>query len=81
MAVDERMPQAEVLGHPRQGVVDRHVAVWMKATHNVAHHLGALGMRTVRSQPGVRHPVEDPTVNRLQAVTNIGKRPRHDDRH
>ncbi len=79
--VDERVPQAEILGHAGEGVVDRHVAVRMEAAHDIAHHLGALGVRTIRPEPGVGHPVEDATVHRLQAVPHVGKRSRHDDGH
>ncbi len=81
MTVDERMPKAEVLGHSGQGVVDSQVAMRVKATHDIAHDLGALGMRAVRSQSRIGHPVKDSAVDRLEAVTDIGKRPRHDHRH
>ena len=51
VAVDQRVAQAEVLGHPGQGVVDGRVAVGVVATHDLAHDLGALGVRAVRPQP------------------------------
>ncbi len=49
VSVDERMPQAEVLGHSGQRVIDRQITVRVKAAHDIAHDLGALGMWAIRS--------------------------------
>ncbi len=81
VAVDEGMTQAEVLDHADQGVVDGHVAVRVVGPHDLAHDLGALGVRSVGPQVLAVHRVQDPAVHRLQPVTDVGKSPRHDDGH
>ena len=43
----ERVAKAEVLRHPGQGVVDRHVAMGVEPAHDVADDLGALHVRPV----------------------------------
>jgi hypothetical protein len=81
VAVDERVAQAEVLDHPDQRVVDGHVTVRVIGPHDLAHHLGALGVGSVRPQVLAVHRVQDPTVDRLQPVADVGKSPRHDHGH
>ena len=81
VAVDQRVPHRELLDHAGQGFVDRRVAVRVVRAHDVADHLGALRVRSVGQEPLVVHGVQDPAMDRLQAVTNVGERPRHDDRH
>src|SRR5207247_8179215 len=34
LAIDERVPQREVLDHPRQGILDREVPMWMSLAKN-----------------------------------------------
>ena len=79
--VDQRVAEGEVLDHPGQGLVDGRVTVGVVRAHHVADHLGALGVRPVGQQALVVHRVEDPAVDRLQAVPDVGKGPRDDDRH
>ena len=81
VAVDQRVAHGEVLDHAGQGLVDGRVAVGVVRAHDVADHLGALGVGSVGQQPLVVHRVEDPAVDRLQAVPHVGQGPRHDDRH
>src|ERR1035437_8246331 len=49
--------------------------------HDVPHHFGALGMGSVGPMSLIEHRVEDPPVNRLQAVPDMRQCPRNDDRH
>ena len=47
VAVDERVAHRELLDHTDQGVVDGRVAMGVVGTHDLADHLGALGVRAV----------------------------------
>ena len=77
--VDERDPHRERLRQPHHRVVDRRVAVRVVLAHDVADDAGALDVRPVRAQAGLRHRVQDPAVHRLEAVAGVGQRPRVDD--
>ena len=81
VAADERVAHREVLDHAHQRVIDRAVAVGVIRAHDLTDDLGALGVRSVGSQTLVEHRVQDAPVNGLQAVTRVGQRARHDDRH
>ena len=81
MTVDQHVAQAEVLGHPGECVVDGQVTVRVVGAHHLADDLGALRVRTVRPEALLLHRVEDPAVNRLQAVADIRQGARNDDRH
>ena len=53
----------------------------MVFTQHVTDAGSGLLKRLVRSQAALVHSVEDTAVNRLQAVTNVGQSPTHDDGH
>ena len=79
--VDQRLAQREGLRHAHERVVDRRVAVRVELTHDFTRDSGALHAGTVRPRTHVVHAVEDPAVDRLEAVARVGQGPRHDDRH
>ena len=81
VAVDERVPQREVLRHAGQRVVDRLVAVRVVLAHHFADRVRALAVLTVGAHPLGVHAVEDPALHRLQTVARVGQRARRDDRH
>ena len=81
LPVDERVAQAEVLRHPHERVVDRHVAVRVVFPHHVADHARALHVRPVPDDVRLGHRVEHPAVHRLQPVADVGQRPSHDHAH
>ncbi len=81
VAVDQRVAEREVLGHARQRVVDRAVAVRVELAHDVADRGRALRVVPLRPQAAGVHAVEDPPVHGLQAVARVGQRARGDDRH
>ena len=81
LSVHQRVPEREVLHHADQGIVDRRVPVGVKFPQHLAHHRGALLVGPVGAKPQLVHGVEDPAVNRLQAIADIGERPLHDDAH
>ena len=73
VAVDQRVPQGELLHHPGQGLVDGGVTVGVVRPHDVAHHLGALVVGPIGSQAPVEHGVQDPAVHRLEPVAHVGQ--------
>ena len=77
--VDQRHPQREVLREPDQRVVDRAVAVRVQLAHHVADDAAALDVGAVGPQAHVGHRVEDPALDRLQAVAGVGQRAGVDD--
>jgi len=79
--IDQRMPQREVLRHPHERVVDRRVAVRVVLRHHPADDVGGFPVRTVGADPLLVHRPQDPAVDGLQAVANLGQRAAHDDRH
>ncbi len=81
LAVDERVAQAEVLRHPHERLVQRQVAVRVVLRHRLADHAGALPIGCGRPQPHLVHRVEDPAVDRLEAVAHVRKRARDDHAH
>ena len=79
VALDQGIPQAERLGHPDQGVVDRLVAVRVIALHHLADDRRALDEPAVgRDVQVVPHRVQDAALDRLEAVADVGQGPRRD---
>ena len=82
LAIDQRIAQAEVLGHAHHGVVDRGVAVGVILTQHFTDDTRALLVR-----PGVHqieivvHGVEDAPVDRLEPIAHVGQGARHDHAH
>ena len=81
LAVDQRHPHRPVLGHPRQRVVDRAVAVRVVLAHDVADDLGRLAIGAAGDEAAFLAGVEDAAVDRLQSVAHGGKRAADDHRH
>ena len=81
LAVDERVAHREVLGEPDERVVQRAVAVRVVLAHHLADDRGALAVRAGRRQAHLAHRVEDPAVDRLEAVADVGQGARHDHAH
>ena len=79
--LDQWMAQGERLGHAHERVVDRRVAVWVVVGHRVARDAGALDEVAVGTEALLLHVPDDPAMHRLEPVTDIGQRPRRDDRH
>ena len=81
LAVDERVAHREVLGEAHEGVVDRTVAVRVVLAHHLADDRGALPERARARQAHLAHRVEDPAVDRLEAVADVRQGARHDHAH
>jgi hypothetical protein len=81
LAVDQRDAHRPVLGHPREGIVDRSVAVGVIFTHDVADDAAGLAIRPPRDIACFLAGEEDPAVDGLQAIANIWQRSADDDAH
>ena len=81
LAVDQRHPHRPILGHACQGVVDRLVAVRVILTHHLTDQAGRFAIGAPGDESGFLRRVEDPAVDGLQAVANIGQRAADDDAH
>ena len=77
---DQRVAHRERLGHAHQRVVDGRVSVRVVAAHHVADHLRALARLGVGGEALLPHRVQDAALDRLEAVADVGQRPRRDDR-
>ena len=81
LAVDQRHPHRPVLRHPRQGVVDRGVAVRVVLTDHVADDARRLAERLVVPEAALGGGVEDAAMHRLQPVAHVGQRAGDNDAH
>ncbi len=73
LAVDQRIALGEILGEAHQGVVDRLVAMGMELADDVADDAGAFLESGAGIEPQQPHGIEQPAVDRLQAVARIGQ--------
>ena len=79
--MDQRIAEREVLRHPHHSVINRAVAVGVILAQHVADHGRRLAGRPRRDKAHLIHCKEDTTLDRLQAIADIGQRARNDDRH
>ena len=81
LAVDQGHAHGEGLRHADHGVVNRGVAMRVVFAHHVARDAGRFAVRLVGGEARFVHRVENAAMNRLEAVTNIGKCPGDDNAH
>ena len=81
LLVDEHMPHVPFLGHAHEGGIDDALAVRVVVAAGVAGDLGALHPGSAGGEIEVVHRHEDAALRWLEAVTDIGQRPGHDDAH
>ncbi len=81
LPVDQRVAHREVLGEPDEGVVQGDVAVRVVLAHHLADDGRALAEGAGGGQPHLPHRVQDPAVDGLQAVADVGQRAGDDDAH
>ena len=81
LPVDQRQAHREILRHAHQRVVDRLVAVRVILTHHVADHAGRFDVFLVRRMAVLVHRKQDAPMHRLETVTRVRERPRHDHAH
>ena len=81
LAVDQRKAHRPILGHTRQRVVDRGIAVRVVVTHHVADDLGALAVGAASDEAAFLAGEKNAAMNRLQAVAHVRKCAAHDHAH
>ena len=81
LPVDQGRAHVPVLRETHQGVVDGGVAVRVVLLQNFADGSGGLAVALVVQHPLVEHRVEDPAMDGLEAVADVGKRAPDDDGH
>ena len=81
LAINQRIPQGERLGHTYDGVVYRRVTVGVVFTDNITHHTGGLLIGLVPVVVQFGHGEQNAAVNRLEAIPHIRKRPPDDHAH
>ena len=81
LAIDQRQPHRPVLGHARQRVVDRGVAMRVIVAHHVADDLGALAIGPPGDETAFLAGEENAAVDRLQPVAHIRQRTADDHAH
>ena len=81
LTIDQWQPHRPILGHARQRLVDRAVAVRVVFTDHVADDARRLAIRLVEEEPAFLRREENAAVHRLQAVAHVGQRARDDHRH
>ncbi|KXT93571.1 hypothetical protein SMIDD26_00807 [Streptococcus mitis] len=69
------------LSHTDHGFIDRGIPVWVIFTHDIPCNTSRFFMRFVWSNTQFIHSIENATVNRFQAISNIRKSPRYDNTH
>jgi hypothetical protein len=78
LAVDQRIALGEILGEAHQGVIDGLVAMGMKLADDVADDTRAFLESGAGIEPQQPHRVQQPPVDRLEAVARIGQGAMHD---
>ena len=80
VAVDEAFAHDPLLGHADERIVDGDVAVGMELAEDVARDAHAFGEPAIGEEAElVIHRVEDASLDRLEAIADIGERARRDD--
>ena len=72
LPVDQRITEGKHLNHPYHGVVHRRVTVGVVLPQHVADHRGRFLVGTPGNEPQLVHRVENPPVDRLQSVADVG---------
>ena len=81
LAVNQRIPQAEILRQADHRVIHARVAVRVEGTQHRADGIGRFPVGVAGVVAADVHRIQDAPVHRLQAVAHIGQRAGDDDRH
>ncbi len=77
----QRVTQREILRHANESLVNSGVAMRVVLTNHVAHDTRALHRRLVGHHAQLVHTEHHATVHRLEAVSCVRERTRHNDAH
>ena len=81
LTVDHGVAHIPRLRHTNHGKVHRRVAMGMVLTQHLADHGGRFTISGVIEHTHVVHGKKYSALHRLEAISDIGQRARHDDRH
>jgi len=81
LPVNERQTHGEILRHTNKSIINRTITVWVILTHNVTNDAGGFTVGLVPLISVFMHGIQNTAVNRLQTITNIGKRTAYDHAH
>ena len=81
LTIDQRHAHRPVLRHPRQGVVNRTVAMRVIFTHHLADEARGLTIGAVVEEARFLGGKENAAMNRLQPVAHVRQGARNDDGH
>ena len=81
LPIDQRQAQAEWLGKPNHGHIDRKVAVRMILAHHLTGDTRAFAVRFVRRVAALVHGIQDAAMDGLHPVARIRQGAADDDGH
>ena len=81
LPINKRITVGELLRHVNHGVVDGLIAVRVVLTHHLADYAGRFAMRLSRCDAQFPHPKQDSSLNRLEAVSDVGNGSPTDNAH
>ncbi len=81
LPVDHGVAHVPGLGHADHSKIDGGVAVGVVLTQHLADYGGGLAVSGVVEHAHVVHGIEYAALDGLEAISDIGQRARHDDRH
>ena len=81
LAIEQGVAEAEILRHADKGVINGRIAMGMIFTHGFADDTGAFHIRPVGIETQFPHGKDDPPVDRLESIPNVGQGAAHNDAH
>ena len=81
MAVNQGIADGKVLGHADHRIVNGRIPMGVEFSHHFAHDPGGLAMGPVGPKTKFAHPIQNPALDGLQPIPDIGQGPLHDDAH
>ena len=81
LTIYQHVTQGKILRHTHQCIIDRHVSVRMILSHDITDNAGGFFIRFIVAVAHFIHGIQDPSMNRLEAVSYIGKGPADNDAH
>ena len=81
LAVHKGIAHGEVLGESYDRVIHRRIPVGMVFSDHVPHNAGRFFVGPVKGVPHLVHGKEDPAMNGLEPVADVGQGPSNNDAH
>ena len=81
LTINQRVTHIKILRHAHDRVVGGGVTVWVILTNDIANYPRGLHVGPVKGIVQIIHGEQNPSMYRLQAVSNIRQSPANDDTH